>query len=153
MPFSGTRAYTDNTLKRHQAEFRDFKEQVRRTFDLPMLRRVFPVGTLLRDVIVEQQGNPSFGRQMGSYPILVGFPILLKAGTVVDAAVVDYGMRSLSALPVPVEINRIPPGALAWIPGIGKKRSGLLAARRPFRNLDEFRAAAGDTPLDSYLSF
>jgi len=52
-----------------------------------------------------------------------------------------------------VEINRIPPSALAWIPGIGKKKAGLLAARRPFCNIEEFRAAAGQTPLDPYLEF
>lgn len=153
MPFSGTRAYSENTLKRHQAEFRVFKERVRRTFDLPMLRSVYPPGTLLREIIVEQQGNLSFGRQMGSYPILVGFPMPLVPGTIVDAAVVDYGMRSLTALPIPLQINRIPFSALAWIPGVGKKRAGLLAARRPFRTLGEFRAVAGETPLDAYFSF
>jgi radical SAM superfamily enzyme with C-terminal helix-hairpin-helix motif len=153
MPFEGTRAYTENTLGRHDRRFRRFKEFVRKTIDLPMLRRVFPAGTVLRDVIIEVQGDPSFGRQMGSYPILVGLPLRLPVRSVTDAAVVDWGMRSVTALPVPVEVNTLPVSALAWLPGVGKKKAGRLAARRPFRDLEEFRAAAGQGPLDSLLRF
>jgi len=103
-------------------------------------------------VVVEEEGNLSFGRQMGSYPILVGIPLPLPRRTVLDAVVVDYGMRSVTALPHPVEVNRLPVSALRWIPGIGK-RAGLIAARRPFRSLEEFRAVAGRTPIDESLAF
>jgi len=74
MPFEGTAAYEENTLGMHDARFRAFKEWARSQFDEPMLRRVFPAGTILRDIIIEIPGKPSFGRQMGSYPILVGSP-------------------------------------------------------------------------------
>ena len=62
-------------------------------------------------------------------------------------------MRSITALPYPVEVNRLPLPALAWLPGIGKKRAGALLAARPFRDLAAFRAVAGETPLDGALSF
>ncbi|MBP1929858.1 radical SAM superfamily enzyme with C-terminal helix-hairpin-helix motif [Methanolinea mesophila] len=153
MPFEGTRAYTDNTLGLHQARFRKFKEFVREKFDHPMLQQVFPAGTLLRDVVIEEEGNVSFGRQMGSYPILVGIPLPMTAGAVIDAAVVDWGSRSVTALPVPVRVNALPSRALAWIPGIGKKKAGTLAVKRPFRDLDAFRAVAGETVLDPFLDF
>ena len=52
MAFPGTRAYDDNTLGRHDRHFRRFKEKVRRDFDHPMISRVFPLGTILRQVIV-----------------------------------------------------------------------------------------------------
>lgn len=153
MPFEGTPAFTDNAAGIHQARFRAFKEKVRQTFDLPMLRRVFPVGTVLKDVVMEIEGNTSFGRQMGSYPILAGIPIRIPAGTVIDAVVVDHGMRSITALPVPIDINSLPATALSWLPGIGKAKTGLVTARRPFSTLDEFRSLAGPTPLDSLFSF
>jgi radical SAM superfamily enzyme with C-terminal helix-hairpin-helix motif len=155
MPFPGTRAFDDNTLGKHDARFRRFKEWVRREFDLPMLSRVFPAGTVIRSVEVEVEvaGSPSFGRPMGSYPILVGFPLPLLRGTVLDAVVVDWGMRSVTALPFPVDVNRLPLPALRWLPGVGKKRAGLIAASRPFRSLEEFRRVAGRTPLEGSLAF
>ncbi|WP_292489380.1 radical SAM protein [Methanoculleus sp. 10] len=153
MPFEGTAAYEENTIGLHDARFRAFKERARREFDEPMLRRVFPAGTVLRDVVIEIAGRPSFGRQMGSYPILVGIPLELRAGTVLDAVVVDWGMRSVTALPCPVEVNTLPVAVLRWIPGIGKKRAATIAARRPFGSLDEFRKVAGETGIEGVMKF
>jgi radical SAM superfamily enzyme with C-terminal helix-hairpin-helix motif len=153
MPFEGTAAYEENTIGLHDARFRAFKERTRREFDEPMLRRVFPAGTVLRDVVIEIAGRPSFGRQMGSYPILVGIPLELRAGTVLDAVVVDWGMRSVTALPCPVEVNTLPVAALRWIPGVGKKRAATIAARRPFGSLDEFQKVAGETGIEGVMKF
>ncbi|MCK9276775.1 MAG: radical SAM protein [Methanoculleus sp.] len=153
MPFEGTAAYEENTLGMHDARFRAFKEWARTQFDEPMLRRVFPAGTILRDIIIEIPGKPSFGRQMGSYPILVGVPLELPVGMVLDAVVVDWGMRSVTALPCPVEVNTLPVAALRWIPGVGKKRAATIAARRPFRSLEEFRKVAGETGIEGVMKF
>jgi len=153
MAFPGTRAYGDNTLGKHDRLFRRFKEQVRRDFDRPMIARVFPLGTILRRVIVEQPGQLSYGRQMGSYPVLVGIPLPLAERAVIDAVVVDWGMRSITALPYPIEVNRLPLQALAWLPGIGRKRAASLVASRSFGDIAAFRKIAGETPLDGALSF
>ncbi len=153
MPFPGTPAYDRHTLGMHNARFRSFKEWTRKYFDGPMLRRVFPAGTVLCDVIVEVPGTPSFGRQMGSYPILVGIPLPLPARTVLDAVVVDWGMRSVTALPCPVPINTLPVGTLRWIPSVGRRKAAAIAAKRPFKNREEFRAVAGTTPIDDLLVF
>jgi radical SAM superfamily enzyme with C-terminal helix-hairpin-helix motif len=153
MPFAGTPAYTENTLGRHRREFEIFKSWVRESFDLPMLRKVFPSGTVLERVIIEVSGDLSFGRQMGSYPILVGIPLPLPIKTVHDAVVVDHGMRSLTALPVPVTVNQLPPSALSWIPGVGRKRAGQILRERPIRSLEDFRKIVGLTPIDPFLLF
>jgi radical SAM superfamily enzyme with C-terminal helix-hairpin-helix motif len=153
MPFPGTPAYTQNTLGQYRREFEIFKAWVREAFDLPMLRKVFPVGTVLKRVVIEVSDTLSFGRQMGSYPILVGVPIPLPLRTVRDVVVVDHGMRSLTALPIPVEINQLPSSALSWIPGVGKKRVGQILRNRPIRNLEDFRTQVGTTPIDPFLSF
>lgn len=153
MPFEGTRAYTKNTLGLHDSRFRAFKEYVRSKIDLPMLMKVFPLGTLLRGVIIEEPGTLSFGRQMGSYPILVGIPVLIPARSVIDTVVVGWGSRSVTALPVPVEVNRLPAGALRWLPGIGKKKVASIVARRPFGSLEEFQRVTGVTPINRFLVF
>ncbi len=118
-----------------------------------MLHRVFPVGTVLRLVIVEEPDETSFGRQMGSYPILVGIPIALPRRTVIDAVVVDWGQRSVTALPCPVEVNRLSIRALAHIPGVGRKTAAKIASRRPFKTKQEFRKIVGPIELEDALSF
>ena len=153
MPFPGTRAYDSNTLGLHDAGFRAFKEFVRVKFDRLMLERVFPIGTVFRDLIIETQGQVSFGRQMGSYPILIGIPLPLAPRTVLDSAVVDFGMRSLTALPVPLDINHLPVQALKWLPGVGKKKAALVAAKRPFHSPESFKTITGNTPLDHLMVF
>lgn len=153
MPFEGTRAYTDNALGRYAPQFRAFKENVRRNFDLPMLKQVFPTGTVLREIVIEEEGNLSFGRQMGSYPILAGIPIRLAKRTILDAVVVDHGMRSITALPLPVKVNDLPLQALKWIPGISVKIAAKIAGARPLAGIGEFRSIAGKTPIDHLLSF
>ncbi len=137
----------------YDQKFRAFKEFVRTMFDRPMLERVFPIGTVFRDVVMEVQGPVSFGRQMGSYPILIGIPTNLTPGSVIDAAVVDFGMRSLTALPVPVDINHLPVQALKWLPGVGKKKVAMVAAKRPFDSSESFRTITGMTPLDHLMVF
>jgi radical SAM superfamily enzyme with C-terminal helix-hairpin-helix motif len=153
MPFEGTPAYTDNTLGKQDRRFRAFKEFVRSSIDLPMLRQVFPLGTVLRDVRIEVSGEISFGRQMGSYPILAGVPLHLPVHTVIDVVVVDWGMRSITALPVPVAINTLPPSALRWLPGIGKKKVAAVIAKRPFRTLEEYQRVAGKSMVDDLIRF
>jgi radical SAM superfamily enzyme with C-terminal helix-hairpin-helix motif len=151
MPFEGTPAFTDNTLGRNERRFKAFKEFVRQKIDLPMLQRVYPVGTVLRDVRIEISGELSFGRQPGSYPILAGIPVNLYVRSVVDAVVVDWGMRSVTALPLPLNVNMMPPSALRWMPGVGKKRVAAVMAKRPFADVAAFVKIAGSSALDQFL--
>jgi radical SAM superfamily enzyme with C-terminal helix-hairpin-helix motif len=153
MPFEGTPAYVNNTLGKYDRRFRAFKEFVRQKIDLPMLQRVYPIGTVLRDVQIEVSGDLSFGRQMGSYPILVGIPVRLAVRSITDAVVVDWGMRSVTALPVPVEINSLSATAIKWLPGIGKKKVAAVLAKRPFKTLEEYRKFTGTSPIDPLLKF
>lgn len=153
MPFEGTPVYTNNTLGNYDQRFRVFKEFVRQKIDLPMLQRVYPIGTVLREVHLEISGDLSFGRQMGSYPILIGIPVRLAERSIIDAVVVDWGRRSITALPVPVEINSLPAAAIKWLPGIGKKKVAALLAKRPFKTLEAYRNIAGSSQIDHLLKF
>jgi radical SAM superfamily enzyme with C-terminal helix-hairpin-helix motif len=118
-----------------------------------MLRQVYPVGTVLHDVRIEVSGNLSFGRQLGSYPILVGVPLQLPRNTITDTVVVDWGMRSVTALPVPVEINSLPASAVKWLPGVGNKKVATVIAKRPFRDLEAYRKVAGTSLINPLIRF
>lgn len=154
MPFEGTRAYTDNCLGKFDKQFHAFKEDVRVNFDVPMLERVFPVGTVFEKVIVEVSGQVSFGRQMGTYPVLIGIPQKLPVGTVLSAAAVSYGARSLTALPYPIPINRLAPAALKWLPGVSAKSASKLLSKMPFRDAEELiKAVPGAAEVAGLMDF
>ena len=151
MPFEGTRAYENNCLMMHDKLFHQFKDDVRSTFDVPMLERVFPVGTILSNVLVEVTGPVSFGRQMGTYPVLVGIPMQLPVGTLLNTAVVSYGARSLTALPVPIKINSLPASSLKWIPGISKKLSQKVVAGMPYAGINDLKKVIASEEVDPLL--
>lgn len=138
MPFEGTRAYDNNTLGKFDKQFHKFKEQVRAEFDVAMLERVFPLGTVFEDILIEVSGAVSFGRQMGTYPVLIGVPENIPVGTVISAAVVSYGARSLTALRCPIKINHLRAASLKWLPGISAKSAAKLVSKMPFENESEF---------------
>ncbi|MGM0438533.1 MAG: radical SAM protein, partial [Bacillota bacterium] len=56
-------------------KFKDYKEKINEEINKPMLQRVYPKGTILRNVLTEKKkGKITYGRQLGTYPILVGIP-------------------------------------------------------------------------------
>ena len=128
-----------------RAEFRRFKESVRSGVDHEMLRRVVPEGTVLRDVYLEiGHGHVTYGRQVGTYPILVGLPYAASLGRFVDVRVVSHGQRSLTAVEYPLDVNVAPFGALSALPGIGAKRAARIVRARPFGSLPAFAASLDD---------
>ena len=130
------------------AEFRRFKEAVRTGVDHEMLRRVLPEGTVLRDVYLElRQGHLTYGRQIGSYPILVGLPYDLPAGTFVDVTLTSHGERSVTGVEFPLDVNRASLKALEALPGVGAKRAARIVRRRPFATLREFTEALDDAAV------
>jgi radical SAM superfamily enzyme with C-terminal helix-hairpin-helix motif len=138
--------------KRHYADFRGFKERVRREIDLPMLRRVVPELRVLRDVYIEVRiGGSTFGRQVGSYPLLVDFPYKADLNRFVDALIVGHGPKSLRAVETPLNVNEASMGALQVLPGIGRKRAIRIMAKRPYRRFDEFQEALDDPSVVAAL--
>lgn len=113
-------------------EFRRFKNRVRREIDHEMVRRVVPSGTVLRDVYLEvRRGNLTYGRQVGSYPILVGLPYRVPLDRFVDVVVTDHGQRSVTAVEHPLDVNRASLRSLAAVPGIGARRAARIVRARP----------------------
>ena len=139
MAFEGTPMFgNDAAVAKHKKEFLRYKEKVRKEIDLPMLRKLVPVGTILRNVLLEvNDGNTTFGRQMGSYPLLIGLPSNLGIGQYMDVTVVDHGFRSITAIPYPIDINNAELDLLQRVPGLGKVMAAKIFRERPYKNSQE----------------
>ncbi|SHG56418.1 radical SAM protein [Halobaculum gomorrense] len=146
MAFEGTEmAETGAELAReHKKEFQRYKREVRETVDRPMLERVMPTGTVLPDVYLEyHEDGTTFGRQLGTYPILVGVPGEHDLGRAIDIAVVDWGYRSVTGVPYPLDLNGASMDELTAIPGIGTGTAGDLVVNRPYASAAEAADVAG----------
>ncbi len=139
-------------VKVDQRRFKKFKEEVRSEVDRAMLERVAPYGTVLKDVYAElNDGNVTFGRQIGSYPLLVGIPYRMETEKFYDVFITDWGFRSITGVTYPFDINRLPLSALESLPGIGKKRAAKLVLERPFSGPEDLAKAIGDPEVAEKL--
>jgi radical SAM superfamily enzyme with C-terminal helix-hairpin-helix motif len=111
---------------------RAFTAWVREKVDRPLIRRTFPVGTILKGLVCEvARGRTSFCRFPGSYPVVVGINELIRSRTVLDGMVVGHGIRSLTCVRCPLDLNACSPALLAELPGIGRKRAARIFRSRP----------------------
>jgi radical SAM superfamily enzyme with C-terminal helix-hairpin-helix motif len=132
-------------VKVNPNKFKKFKEDVRNDIDHEMLKRLVPKGTVLKDVFMEiHDGNTTFGRQIGSYPLLIGIPYKLELGKTYDIVVTDWGMRSITGIENEVDINHLTMTSLAGLPGIGKKRASKIVMARPFTDLAQLEKVIDD---------
>uniref|UniRef100_A0A7C4CD98 Radical SAM protein n=1 Tax=Fervidobacterium thailandense TaxID=1008305 RepID=A0A7C4CD98_9BACT len=135
MIFPGTPLYLlaqRKTFRVDKRLFEHYKHLIRTNVDKPMLKKVFPVGTVIRNVIPEYtEGRITFGRPLGTYPILVGVPA--KFERPVDVVIVDHGQRSVTAVrKIPLEDLTLE--ELESIPGVGKKNA-LRIKKKDFSTL------------------
>jgi len=140
MAFAGTEmSDTGADIARdHKKQFKRYKREVREEIDQPMLRRVAPPGTVLPDVRLEyHEGGKTFGRQLGTYPLLVAVPGEHELGTTMDVALVDHGYRSVTGVPHPLDLNAASMDELTALPGVGQSTAGDIFVNRPYASLGE----------------
>jgi radical SAM superfamily enzyme with C-terminal helix-hairpin-helix motif len=144
MTFPGTPMQGHEELAAKNKElFLRYKEKMRNEIDMPMLRRVAPVGTVMKYVRTEVFDKIAFGRQLGTYPLLVGIPAQVELSRFYDVLVTEHGYRSITGIPVPVDINRAPLKLIKHIPGVGKKRAGKIIMGRPYKDKEDIAKRAG----------
>ena len=126
-------------IEKHKALIKHYKYKIRHEIDYPMLKRLVPVGTILREVRAEVFNNGlTYGRQIGSYPLIVGIPKELELNKFYDVLIVDHGFRSITGIPIPINVNKESSKVLSYLPGIGKKKVAKILAKRPFKSKEEF---------------
>ncbi|WP_436900455.1 radical SAM protein [Halovenus halobia] len=122
----------------HKKLFKQYKQEVRETIDNPMLKRVAPPGTVLEDVHLEyHQDGKTFGRQLGTYPLLVAIPGERPLGEILDVAVTAHGYRSITGVPYPLDLNDASMDELTAIPGVGSQTAGDIVVDRPHDSLPD----------------
>ena len=146
-PLYGEKRKVETRLKKHRKYFLQFKRKVRENVDIEMLKKILPVGTLLKDVRCEVfEKGVTFGRQFGSYPLVIGIPGKYERNTFLDVRVTGYGMRSITAIP-PLDLESANVKELEAIPGVSKKLARRVAAEARVsreRALEALKAGLGD---------
>lgn len=128
-----------------RGSFAEFRRKVREEIDARMLERLVPDRTVLRGVYAEvREGGRTFGRQVGSYPLLVSIPYPVEIGQKVDVAVTGRGFRSVTGVVHPTHANSATLSMLTAIPGIGKKRGAAIVRSRPFSDPEDLWRLFGD---------
>ena len=138
--------------------FKSFKYRVKHHIEHPLLQKLVPSWTKLTNVYMELwKGKHTFGRQLGSYPILIGTHGNLSLHQSFDMIITDHGFRSLTGFPTPFFINIYSRDCIQGLPGIGKKRAIRILKNRPFNTIDEFIKIFDDSkPIQNiipHLSF
>src|SRR5436309_14063349 len=110
-----------------------------------MLQRVTPEGTEIREVFLEiHDGHVTYGRQIGTYLILVGLPYDLALNRFVDVRVTSHGQRSLTGIEYSLDVNRAPLAAICALPGIGETRAARILRPSAFDSWPPFAASLDD---------
>ncbi|AIY90562.1 radical SAM protein [Geoglobus acetivorans] len=134
----------DRNVRKHKKYFKIYKERIRRDFDRVMLEKIVPKGRLLTDLRVETvEGKISYARQAGTYPLLVGLVGVFERNTILDARVIDYGRRSVTALPK-IDINSATLLQIESVPGIGKGTVSKIALSRPVKDISDLEKIIED---------
>ncbi len=127
----------------HKKLFKQYKREVREEIDNPMLQRLAPPGTVLENVHLEyHQDGKTFGRQLGTYPLLVAIPGERELGAVLDVAITDHGYRSVTGVPYPLDVNEASMDELSAVPGIGKQTAGDIVVDRPYESVPDIAELA-----------
>jgi radical SAM superfamily enzyme with C-terminal helix-hairpin-helix motif len=144
MIFAGTPMQGHEELAaKHKEFFLRYKEKMRNEIDLPMLRRVIPSGYVMKDVRTEVFDKITFGRQLGTYPLLAGIQAQVELNRFYDVMVTDHGYRSITGIPLPVDINRAQLKIIEQIPGVGRKQAGKILMGRPYKDKEDAAIRAG----------
>jgi radical SAM superfamily enzyme with C-terminal helix-hairpin-helix motif len=148
MVFQGTPISKEKNTNRYHDLFIRTKNKIRHEIDHPMLKRIVPAGTILKDVMCEininKNNSITFGRQIASYPLLVGIPAELKLGRFIDITVTGHGQRSITGIPYPLDINNADLALVAQLHGVGKKKMQTIIRNRPFKDKKDLVEKVGN---------
>ena len=99
--FEGTDLFNtagNKFVKKNKKYYWKWRNSIRQEIDLEMLKRLVPIGSLLYKVRAEiYDGNTTFLRQVGTYPLAVGVKERLELGKFYNVRVVGHMLRSIVA--------------------------------------------------------
>ena len=98
--FEGTPLYNmvgNKFLKKNKKYYWKWRNDIRQNIDWLMLQRIAPKGTVLKDCYAEiYDGNTTFCRQFGTYPLIVGVKGRLELKKFYNLEITKHMLRSLT---------------------------------------------------------
>ena len=89
----------DKYLKKNKRHYFRWRDDIRQKIDFPMLQRVVPSGTVMKGCYAEiYDGNTTFCRQFGTYPLVVGVKGRLELKKFYDVRVTGHMLRSITGV-------------------------------------------------------
>ncbi|MBT3865704.1 radical SAM protein [Candidatus Woesearchaeota archaeon] len=96
MPGTAMEEVGTKFIRKNKSKYWKWRNKIRKEIDFEMLQRLVPLGTVLKDVRMEvHDGNHTFGRQMGSYPLIVGVKDRIDIRKSYDLEVTGHMLRSV----------------------------------------------------------
>ena len=97
--FEGTELYNkvgNKFLRKNRRHYYSATKKIREEIDFEMLKKVVPKETILKDLRTEiYDGNTTFCRQLGTYPLIVGVKGRIKLDTFINVKIKDWMLRSV----------------------------------------------------------
>jgi radical SAM superfamily enzyme with C-terminal helix-hairpin-helix motif len=102
--FEGTPLYKtcrNKFLRKNKKYYWKWRNDIRQNIDFPMLKKIVPKDTILKNVRMEiHDGNTTFGRQLGTYPLIVGIKQRLDLNKFYDIKITDHMLRSVTGIAI-----------------------------------------------------
>jgi radical SAM superfamily enzyme with C-terminal helix-hairpin-helix motif len=100
IPYEGTlleKEVGNKIIKKHKNLYWKWRNDIRQNIDLPMLKKLFPVDAIIKDMYAEiYDGNTTFLRQFATYPIIVGVKQRLPLKQFYNIKITSHMLRSLT---------------------------------------------------------
>ncbi len=85
-------------LKKNRKYYWSWRNEIRQKIDFPMLQKILPKGAVLKNVRTEiYDGKTTFGRQIATYPLIVGIEQVLPLEKFFDVRITKHMLRSVTA--------------------------------------------------------
>jgi radical SAM superfamily enzyme with C-terminal helix-hairpin-helix motif len=98
--FQGTPLYNtvgSRFIKKNKRFYWKWRNDIRQQVDFPMLKKLVPEGTVLKNIFAEiYDGNTTFGRQFGTYPLIVGIKKRVELKKFYDVRITEHQLRSVT---------------------------------------------------------
>jgi radical SAM superfamily enzyme with C-terminal helix-hairpin-helix motif len=89
--------FRNRYLKKNKRLYWKWRNDIRQNIDFPLLQRLVPEGTVLRDIYSEiYDGKTTFGRQIGTYPLIVGIKGRIKLRESLSICITAHMLRSVT---------------------------------------------------------
>ena len=99
IPYEGTQLEKEvglKVVKKNKKHYFRWRKEIRENIDFENLKKVWPAGSVLKEVRMEiYDGNNTFGRQLGTYPLIIGVKERLRLGEFYNIKVVKHMLRSV----------------------------------------------------------